>query len=108
MTDTHHRQRVILVPRTWIGRFFAAVVTIALVCIAVFFITIFFIIISVLAVFIIAKYLWRQRQISRKGSKDVIEGEYTVEDEKKYHPGHTRLSDSQCLKDKGNAKGHSQ
>jgi membrane protein implicated in regulation of membrane protease activity len=102
MTNTPNRKIVYIVPRTWIGRLVAAMSTIMLVILAVFFFTIFFIIISVLAVVIIARILWYQRQTSRKGPEDIIEGEYTVEDAKTHRPSQIPSSDSQCLKDNGN------
>jgi membrane protein implicated in regulation of membrane protease activity len=66
-------------PQTWLGRVVGSVLAAALLVSALFFLFFFLLIAGVVILGISLRLLWRARQVRDQASKDVLEGEYSVE-----------------------------
>lgn len=87
-TQSSHPQGVHIVPQTWYGRLFALVATGGLLVVGFFFFIFFLIVASAAAAVVVGRLFWLQRKLRQQASKDVIEGEFSVEE------GYERLSAS--------------
>lgn len=72
-----------IVPKTWYGRLFMAILTILLLWLSMFFFTLFLIALSVLTFVLGTLLLLTHRKMYRKASQKIIEVEYSVKKPKK-------------------------
>lgn len=70
-------------PQTWLGRVVGSVVAVALFVSAFFFLVFFLLAAGVLILGILLRLLWKARQIRAQASRDILEGEYSVEPQEK-------------------------
>ncbi len=102
-TPSNRRVKVVhIAPRTWLGRLFTTVGTIALLLLAIFFFTIFLTVFTGLAAVIIARILWSRRQMRQKAAEHVIDVEYSVEKTEAQQRGETKPVDDKGLDDRRN------
>ena len=66
-------------PQTWLGRVVGTILTVALLVSAFFFLVFFLVAAGVLILGISLRLPWRARQIRAQASRDILEGEYSVE-----------------------------
>jgi hypothetical protein len=65
--------------QTWLGRVVGGLLAAALFVAAFFFLFIFLLVLGVLILAFVLRLLWRTRKVRTQASRDVLEGEYSVE-----------------------------
>lgn len=66
-------------PQTWLGRVVGSVLAAVLFVLTFFFLVFFLLACGVLILGILLRLFWRARQIRARASRNIIEGEYSVE-----------------------------
>ena len=70
-----------IVPQTWLGRALAAIGGALLVILGLFFFTLFLAAGAVILAVVLARVFWQAQRIKKHMSDQVIEGEYSVQDD---------------------------
>ena len=71
--------RINILPATWYGRLFAALLAAVLVVVAVFFVAFALIAAITVAALVAIRIWWVRRKLRAQRDKDIIEGTYSVE-----------------------------
>ena len=66
-------------PQTWLGRLVGGLLAAALLVVAFFFLFIFLLVLGVLILAVTLRLLWRAKKVRAQASRDILEGEYSVE-----------------------------